>query len=48
MRTDRTDRHQTQYHRFLIMTILCCYQSICEDHDAIDDGRVDERPIRGL
>jgi hypothetical protein len=33
---------------FLIMTILCFYQYVCEDHDAIDDRRADERPIRGL
>ncbi|MBN3834490.1 hypothetical protein [Burkholderia sp. Ac-20344] len=30
------------------MTILCFYEYLCEDHDAIDDGRAGERSIRGL
>ncbi|MGC3027812.1 hypothetical protein ACPUER_22130 [Burkholderia sp. DN3021] len=30
------------------MTILCFYDYIYEDHDAIDDGRRAERSIRGL
>ncbi|WP_155122987.1 hypothetical protein [Burkholderia ubonensis] len=30
------------------MNILCFYGTVCEDHDAIDFGSVDERSIRGL
>ncbi|WP_175914409.1 hypothetical protein [Burkholderia metallica] len=30
------------------MTILCFYGYVCEDHDAIDDGRAGERSIRDL
>ncbi|BAX63591.1 hypothetical protein BSFP_064640 [Burkholderia stabilis] len=30
------------------MTILCFYDYVCEDDDAIDDGRRAERSIRGL
>ncbi|WP_196482791.1 hypothetical protein [Burkholderia stagnalis] len=48
MRGDRSDRNQTQDYRFFDHHYPRFYGYVCEDHDAIDSGRADERSIRGL